>query len=452
MINRCIRDSIFPDVLKIASVTPIFKKGDINDPSNYRPISILPVVSKIYEALLKNQIVNYFESNSLFASEQFGFRKDRSTTLAVGRFVEFVVACFEDSSCCEASFLDLTKAFDCVSHVILIRKLYMYNFKPEACKLISSYLSNRMQYVKYNGHCSSHELIKSGVPQGSILGPIIFLIYINDLPEAIGEFASVLYADDTTLLTRGLTRGGALASHSETLDAPETWFRSNQLSLNQSKSLRMTMSVRGGHEGDQSVKFLGVFVDSGLTWRAHCEHLEGRLRSAVFLLRRLSETCSPSVVRVAYFSLFHSHISYGLLIWGHTATLQRIFRLQRRAIRIVAGLQYRDDCRNAFTQLRVLTLPSLYVFQSLKYVHGNIQRYHRNADVHGYSTRGVQDIRGARFRLERSRNAFNYHGITYYNKLNEEVKQLTNTKFLEYLKKELIIKALYSLQEFVGFP
>ena len=450
MINQCIRDSVFPDALKIAIVTPVFKKGDINDPSNYRPISILPVISKIYEALLKNQMMDYFETNSLFAAEQFGFRSGRSTTLAVSRFVELVVECFESSSYCEASFLDLTKAFDCVSHAILIRKLYMYNFKPEACKLISSYLSSRRQCVKFNGNFSNYKSIKSGVPQGSILGPIIFLIYINDLPGAVGAFASVLYADDTTLITRGLTRDDALTSQAVALRAADDWFRSNQLSLNQDKSVRLAMSVRGGHGDAPCVKFLGMLVDAGLTWREHGEHLASRLRSAAFLLRRLSETCSPGVVRIAYFSLFHSHMNYGLLIWGHTATLKRIFALQRRAVRIVAGLRYREDCRDAFRHLKILTLPSLYVFECLKYMHCNIQLYRRNADVHRYSTRNVHDIHGARFRLDRSRNAFNYHGITFYNKLNEGIKNFTYRKFVDSVKAHLIDRALYSLQDFDG--
>ena len=202
---------------------------------------------------------------------------------------------------------------------------------------------------------------------------------------------------------------------------------------------------------NQSVKFLGMRVDAGLTWRAHGDCLAGRLRSAIFLLRRLTETCSPPVVRTAYFSLFHSLASYGLLIWGHTPTLKRIFALQRRAVRTIGGLGYREDCRHIFKDLRIITLPSLYVYESLKQIHSNIQQYRNNADVHGYGTRALNNIRGERLRLDRSRNALNYHGIKFYNMLEESTRNLPHKRFLNYVKEHLIDTVLYAIQEFQTF-
>ena len=199
LINQSIDEAAFPRVLKTAKVIPIFKnRAAASDPSNYRPISLLPIFSKIFESILKDQITDHFEGCGLFAQSQFGFRNNRSTTLAVGEFTDCVLEGFERGLDTYACFYDLTKAFDCVSHNILLEKLSYYGFGNDSISLMSSYLMDRTQYVVYKDQSSSNKVIRYGVPQGSVLGPTLFLIYINDIINCQQGSNLILFADDTT--------------------------------------------------------------------------------------------------------------------------------------------------------------------------------------------------------------------------------------------------------------
>jgi retron-type reverse transcriptase len=178
LFNECIESCIFPDCLKIALIIPVFKKGNTTDPGNYRPISLLPIISKIWEKIMAEQICEFLGENGLFSSHQFGFRKGRTTEQVILNHIEHIIISIEKNKSYIASFLDLTKAFDCVSHNILLKKLECYNFHKNSINLITSYLLNRCQYVSVNNQISNKQTIKHGIPQGSILGPLLFFIYI----------------------------------------------------------------------------------------------------------------------------------------------------------------------------------------------------------------------------------------------------------------------------------
>ena len=202
----------------------------------------------------------------------------------------------------------------------------------------------------------------------------------------------------------------------------------------------------------ESVKFLGVHIDAGLTWRAHGDALARRLCSASFALRRLSESVSIDALRTTYFSLFESHLLYGLLTWGHSAIMTRIFGIQRRAIRVLDGRGYREDCRVSFVRLGVLTLPSLYILQCLKYIASNKDLFEVQGDIHEYRTRRREDIRSGRLRLTRSRNGVNYFGVLLYNTIEPELRNLPEKQFINYIKQYMIRNPYYSLQEFLTNP
>ena len=169
-------------------------------------------------------------------------------------------------------------------------------------------------------------------------------------------------------------------------------------------------------------------------------------------MRRLAESVSVSMLRTAYFSLFHSHLSYCLIAWGHSAIVRRIFGIQRRAIRVLAKLGYRDDCREAYVDFNILTLPSLYIYECLKYITANINSMQRNNDVHAHATRNSTNLRQPHLRLSRSRNGTNYYGIQLYNVIDAKLLELPNKEFLSRLKLYLLKKAFYSIEEFLLNP
>ena len=199
IINQCIQKGIFPHKLKLAKVIPIFKSGDETLFNNYRPISILPSLSKIFERVIFNQIHDYFNTHNLYYSNQYGFRKDHSTELAALEIIDRITQHLDKGATPINIYLDLSKAFDTLDHNILLHKLKHYGIQDNALDLFRSYLTERQQYVDFNGTKSNREYITTGVPQGSILGPILFIIYINDIAKSSKQFNFITYADDTTL-------------------------------------------------------------------------------------------------------------------------------------------------------------------------------------------------------------------------------------------------------------
>ncbi|XP_050294198.1 uncharacterized protein LOC126734556 [Anthonomus grandis grandis] len=450
LINLCLKESCFPSVLKEALVIPLFKKGDCNKPDNYRPISLLPIVSKILERCLAEQIADFFKKNNLFSKCQFGFRKDKSTVLGVLDLVSDILEGFQNFQYDTVLCCDLSKAFDCVDHGILLGKLKAYNFNPSSIQLMKSYLEGRCQSVSFAGVASAIGDITMDVPQGSILGPILFLIYINDLP-LISEYAKfTLFADDTTVSFRADTLGASLEGSLVAREGVESWFCSNRLLMNSDKTLKIIFSMRelGQVESADTTKFLGVTLDQRLHWGHHINQLTLKLNKAAYLIRGLSDRVSAAVLRTAYFGVFHSHLSYSILAWGHASDTKRVFGIQRRVIRVLAGLAYREDCKAAFKQLGILTLPSVYILENLLYVKRNTQSFTTHQDIHGYNTRHRTDFVPPYCRLERCRDGPGFWGIKLFIALPSEIKYLPLNSFKTKIKKVLLVNAFYSLEEF----
>ena len=384
LFNLCIRDAVYPDVLKISRVTPIHKKGDVNELNNYRPISICPIFSKVFEKALKTCISDYFESNNLFNTSQFGFRTEKSTTMAINRLIEIINSGYDNGEHIAALFCDLSKAFDCVSFELLVGKLRYYKFCQSSVKLLLSYLQNRKQLVDLNGSLSGVQGMKYGVPQGSVLGPLLFLIYINDLGSSDPTAEFVLFADDTTVLLKSKDLGSLRADVGETQAKVTKWFHSNQLSLNGAKTELLVFSLRDVPDTElcRSVRFLGVQVDSRLDWNDHINVTAGKVASGIFALRSLVGLVSRQVILSVYYACVESKIAYAILSWGSAPNIKRLFSLQRRAIRLIGGVDYRADCKQMFIDFKILTVPCLYIFRCLLYVRENIHIYSSHEDFH----------------------------------------------------------------------
>ena len=450
LINLCIKDSLYPSVLKIARVIPIYKKGPIDQISNYRPISIVPIFSKVFEMALKKQISTYFETNRLFSSSQFGFRSSRSTTMAINKLIEIVNGGYENGDYLGALFCDLSKAFDCVSFNLLIGKLRNYKFDINSVNLIMSYLSNRKQLVDINGNTSNLENVLYGVPQGSVLGPLLFLIYINDLEGCVPDAGLVLFADDTNVLKKAKTSTDIITDMRETQSKVTNWFTSNQLNLNQSKTEVLYFSLRSlqDMEFSTSVRFLGVKIDPKLTWNLHIDEVCCKVASGVFALRSLVRVVSERVVLSVYYACVESKITYALLAWGHAPNIKRIFGLQRRAIRVMRNLHYRADCKQTFIYFNILTVPCLYILQCLVHMKENSHNYTTHENMHDHLTRNRSHICTDYHRIDKIKTGISFYAPKMFNLLPPSVKLLSKKKFTATIKQYLTQKCFYSIDEF----
>lgn len=456
LINECLNAGIFPDALKIASVVPIFKKGEVDDVSNYRPISLLPIISKILEKVIKNQIVEYLESYNLFNKTQFGFRTKLSTTDAILNYTTYTLDCFERGMYSASIFCDLSKAFDCVSHELLLKKCTKYSFSQESIHLLKSYLNNRQQIVCFHNQNSEMLNVGTGVPQGSILGPVLFLIYINDLPNAVDNVNCLFYADDTTLSVSAENANELKIKLSEAQSNAEKWFSTNLLTLNKNKTVKMISSLKRDTdtlgENPKCVKFLGVYLDPVLKWDEHTNYIANIITRNIYVLRQMSTNLSKNVLKTAYFALIQSRLSYAILAWGHAAGRHRLLSLQRRAIRIVGGVGYRDDTSLIFQNYKILTLPCIYALECITYVKNNMPLYNRNKDYHNHLTRYNNDLRTNNIRLSRAQTGINSYGIKLFNALPNAIKSQPATKFRSTIKQYLIKYAFFTLEDIeLGF-
>ena len=283
--NISISQGIFPEEMKTAKVVPLFKANDIKEYGNYRPVSILPQFSKILEKIINNRITKFIKVNDILAEEQYGFRDNCSTASALLDLVETISSSLDKGKHGIGAFIDLKKAFDTVNHEILLEKIKTYGIRGKALDLLQSYLSNRKQYVVYNEKVSKYQTIKCGVPQGSILGPTLFLLYINDIKNISNLLKFIIFADDTNIYYSNEDIKVVEKTMNEELIKLVSWFKANKLTLNVEKTnfiifskkrIRNRMSITIENKTIKEVnetKFLGVIVDKNLSWASHIDNV-----------------------------------------------------------------------------------------------------------------------------------------------------------------------------------
>ena len=320
LFNRCANAGVYPNILKTAQVLPIHKKGSKIECSNYRPISLLSPLNKLFEKMLYKRINDYFERFQLFTPHQYGFRKKSSTSLAIYDLIENELAARDKNMATCAIYLDLQKCFDSVDREILLKKLSHYGIRGQPLKLLRSYLSDRYQFTLINNIASNIELVEFGVPQGSCLGPLLFLIFINDMPLSSMKLIIKLFADDSLLFISGKSFNEIKDILEEELPKIEDWFLSNKLTINASK----TEFMANGRNQPQnpftvylnntplnrsrSVKYLGVFIDDQLNWKAHIESLEKKISTACALIWKLRYYVYQSCLLKYYYAHVYSHL------------------------------------------------------------------------------------------------------------------------------------------------
>ena len=327
LLNECIANGYFPDKLKEAKVIPLYKKGDIHEVKNFRPILLLPSLSKIFEKALKVQLMENIESNEILPETQFGFRSGRSTINAVENLVQHIQIAKRNKELVGVIFVDVSKAFDCCSHSIILSKLKSIGLDTQGVKLFKSYLSNRVQSVLYNGEKSDTVKIEIGVGQGTILGPSLFNLYIHDLTSQL-NCTTIQFADDTSLIIKGKNEIKLKNNAEAELKKLYTWFKDNGLTINADKTRFMQFSGKqvkiclnnteikacGSREHEKSFTLLGVEIDDKLEWSSHIEKVINKLSKGTYALYKFKKLLPTKTKLLLYNSFIMSHLRYGISI------------------------------------------------------------------------------------------------------------------------------------------
>ena len=467
IINQSFETGIFPNRLKLARVLPIYKKNEEFLLENYRPVSVLPSISKVFERIMYNQLYDYFTDQKLFFNSQYGFRSNHSTELAALELLDRIVVKMDQNDIPLNIYLDLSKAFDTLNHEILIYKLKHYGILGNSLKLLVSYLTNRKQYVEFGESKSDYRNISTGVPQGSILGPLFFIIYLNDLINATNMFYPVIYADDTALSTT-LNSFNGINDNSEEeinkeLNIVNDWFKLNKLSLNPNKTKAMLFSTTNRTVRPICLKiedsvidfvekfnYLGIVLDNHLSWKAHTDMLSQKLAKTIGIMCKLKNFVPRSTLLIIYNSLISSYLNYGLLAWGCKA--EKVLKLQKKAIRIISNSKYNAHTDPLFKTLQILKVTDLCELQELKFAFKLENRvlpsyflnamYYRHSEIHTYYTRHANNLV-----VPPSKHYFTNKSIRFrlpgiFNNCPKEIKDKIYThsyeSFVNYIKRYFI--------------
>ena len=357
ILNLSLSQGIFPNELKLAKVIPIYKAGDIHNITNYRPVSVLPIFSKIFEQIMYTRLNKFINDNDILYKYQFGFRKNHNTSLALMILLDKIYDSFNDNKHVVGIFLDLRKAFDTIDHGILLKKLYKYGIRGVALNWIENYLSCRKQFVSYLNTESDSQPITCGVPQGSILGPLLFILYINDLANISNEIFPILFADDSNLFFSGKNLTETINLVNAELIKVYQWLNLNKLSLNIEKTNFIIFSlsknvhqdiynnivINGSHINRvYFTKFLGVIIDSKLTWKNHITKIRTKISKAIGIICKSRKLFNQEILVTLYYSFVYPYFIYCIENWGLAAEahLSMMLKLQRKIVRIIMSAGY----------------------------------------------------------------------------------------------------------------
>ena len=393
LFNLSFQTGYIPCQFKTAKVVPIFKSDDKHSFSNYRPISLLSSLSKLLEKIVARQIVGFLTKNKILYGHQYGFRKGHSTIHPVLHFLDKIFNAFTkpDAEYSLGIFCDLKKAFDTVDFEILLSKLDHYGFRGVSQLWFRNYLTERKQYVSINGSNSNLKQMYCGVPQGSVLGPLLFLIFINDLPNSTQLF-SLLFADDTTFQISGSDIEELFAIANFELSKTATWFQANKLTLNVSKTKYILfrkknmkvdfsqINLKIGNEyverigsdcSTKSFKFVGLHLDEYLEWDQHINKVHGKLASSNYAISA-AKNILPLNIRInLYNSIFRSHLEYGILAWGGVPQhkLKGISNVQKKCIRNVVNSSRLSHTDPIFSSLKIMKFNDLFKYNCSIFMH-----------------------------------------------------------------------------------
>ena len=410
--NLSLKKAIFPNALKLSRIVPIHKSGKRELCDNYRPIALLSSFSKILEKIVSLKLVNHLDYHKLLSPRQFGFQRKKNTEHNLLNVINYISKALNDGNFCIGIFLDLRKAFDVCNHEILFKKLKNKGVTGNTLNWFKSYLSGRRQIVDVNGCKSKQEDIDMSVIQGSILGPILFLVYIDDLPFS-SLLETFIFADDTQGLKAGKNLPELIDLVNIELKKWAQWFRTNKMAVNVNKTKFIIFHTRGkkvdldgkkiifdnndpsspfntnlecelerihnNHTdpSSRSYKLLGILLDEHLTFNHHIDYLKSKLSKALYCINRVKNFLPQKTLKTIYHSLFHSHLLYCPLIVNSSSksNIEKIFIMQKKAIRSITNSTYHAHTEPIFTSLKILPYHKIIYKAQLTFFHSIHNKY-----------------------------------------------------------------------------
>ena len=470
IMNASLKTGIVPSMWKHAKVTPIYKGDSPQHPSNYRPISVLPACMKIFERAVQQQLLAYFKTNGILCDEQSGFRERHSTTTATTHITDYLLQNMDDGYLTGAIYLDLKKAFDTVDTDTLLFKLKCIGIKGSEITWFNNYLNERKQQVKFQSHLSSSLDINCGVPQGSILGPLLFIFFVNDFKNCLVKCKVHLYADDTILLFKSTSATEIKNNLEHDLLSASEWFYKNKLHLNISKCKFMlfgtskrlaktqTPDVYIGNEKLEHVnhyKYLGVWLDSTLNWKTHLHKMQSKIKQRLGMLRRVRHCIDASTTLLLYNSIILPLLDYCDTVYGNCniADIIKLQILQNRAGKIILEVPYDTRTQKVLTDLNWFYMTERLFYHRcilmFKCLNGLAPAYLSDVfsfNSHAYNTRSAtrRNLRLPKCKSMTGQKAFHYLGAKLWNTLSIDTRNCTTIgAFKSKLKSEILFHRLF---------
>lgn len=456
IINKSIDKGYFPKSFKIGVVKPLYKGGDNTDIGNYRPISVISNVAKVYEKILKSRFAKFIDKYKILSDRQYGFRNGKSTEDAIAKLTQYVYTSMDSSTPCACIFLDLAKAFDTVCHKKMFNKLQNYGFRGNVLNLIRSYFTDRRQHIKIDDKISHSRNINYGVPQGTVLGPIFFILYMNSILNLNIEGTMLSFADDTAILYRSNSWTNLKSNMENDLKKIKNSFDFNLLTINYTKSFYMPFTSYSNHLPNmgpivinnntripeaKSVKYLGIIIDRHLRWDLQIQNVVKKIRCLLSRFKYLKNYLAQAQLKTLYYSLVQSHLCYGILGWGGVTDnyLCNLNNMQKWILKIIYNKNLTYPTRDLYKDSGVLDLRQLFCLHIIIYTYKN--RDDIKSIDHKYNTRYKQNscLKSRSEKTIGQRN-FTYLSPRLYDRLPGDIKHIEKIKVFKKKVKSWLLK------------
>lgn len=461
IINKILECGIYPEELKIAKVVPVYKKGSHEDLNNYRPISLLSTFSKITEKVIKSRMISFINSTFQFDSNQYGFQERSNTLGATTDLLDYITNEIDKNRYVLTVFIDLQKAFDTVNIELLIKKLNNLGFRGKCSDLLKSYSSGRKQFTFVNSNTSSLNDISVGVAQGSVLGPLQYLLYVHSLKFAGLQSKYYMFADDTVLVFSAKSEDELERIVNLDINLYYEWLCYNKLSINVNKSVYMIIKQKGKKACNPKInlnnqllkqvseyKYLGLIISNNLTWNSHISNIINKVAPIVGALKRCSHQLNENTRYLLYNSFIEPHLRYLIPCWGNASEylMKKLQRLQNKSIKALFTLNYYTPSEDLYRTYPFLTINQLRKFEQTKLIH-NVKNkiikantiLKQNKDYHNYNIRSKDALRNT-FANSKKKQDSPYEGsIQTYNNIpdelfNERRKKVLHTNLKKHIK------------------